>query len=202
MGYVWCAYALNQRCRTEQCWCISLGKTVELLACIMAHRPTASDLCAAASCDTATTTTARAPAITSTATSLQKHISCYCRGSGSTQGGKQTRCDDSRDLIQCHQCHTWQHSKCVGMMSADFESLIAQYQCPDCQIDSQQPPLPIKATLIICPPAILQQWRNEIDLHVAADGLKVLLYDGVCGANRTLHGTDSQAISIIRPHHV
>jgi len=134
-----------------------------------------------------------------------KMLSCFCGVSNQAVGQCAIATEASglslgaADLMQCRQCRTWQHKRCVGAVAASER----EYECPDCEA-ARPNPLPIKATLIICPPAILQQWRNEIELHVSDDSLKVLLYDGVCGANRVLHGTDQRNAlpTVIRPHDV
>ncbi|KAK6334769.1 hypothetical protein TWF718_010216 [Orbilia javanica] len=41
------------------------------------------------------------------------------------------------------------------------------------------------STLIICPPSIMQQWANELELH--APGLRVLMYDGTRGLTQLVY---------------
>lgn len=74
-----------------------------------------------------------------------------------------------KDVVQCCSCRLKQHAKCVG-----FKRNL-DYICPACW--KLQQPVPSRATLIITPPAIFQQWAHEIENHAPA--LKTFLYTGV-----------------------
>lgn len=44
--------------------------------------------------------------------------------------------------------------------------------------DHRDDVMPIKATLVVVPASLLNQWKREIDLHVRPGALKVLHYEG------------------------
>ena len=45
-------------------------------------------------------------------------------------------------------------------------------------------PIPIKATLVVVPASLLDQWKEETKRHVAPGGLKLFHYPGIRGAAR------------------
>lgn len=45
-------------------------------------------------------------------------------------------------------------------------------------------PIPIKATLVVVPASLLDQWKEETKRHVAPGELKLLHYPGIKGAHR------------------
>ncbi|XP_071818439.1 uncharacterized protein [Apostichopus japonicus] len=82
--------------------------------------------------------------------------------------------------IQCLDCLSWQHIKCVNWSVTELNlpsPLLAKYRCPHCQV--KQPPVKSSATLIISPSSISQQWVDEINHHVRSNSLKILIYRGV-----------------------
>jgi SNF2 family DNA or RNA helicase len=44
--------------------------------------------------------------------------------------------------------------------------------------DKSESVMPIKATLVVVPASLLDQWRREVELHVRPGALKVLHYEG------------------------
>lgn len=97
---------------------------------------------------------------------LREKVECLC---GSTD-------DDSLLWVQCDACKTWFHAQCV-----EFDSELDrdnQYYCESCLSFTNQPPIDSHGTLIICPVAILHQWKNEIEKHVVPNSLKILIYEG------------------------
>ncbi|XP_071801260.1 E3 ubiquitin-protein ligase SHPRH-like [Asterias amurensis] len=81
---------------------------------------------------------------------------------------------DRELFYECRQCNGWQHKKCVdyrGVPESDCSL------CPMCCVD--QPAVSSGATLIVSPKPICHQWIDEINRHVRAHTLKVLVYDGV-----------------------
>lgn len=79
-------------------------------------------------------------------------VKCYCGGLVS----------DAEPCVFCESCRTWQHMQCVGF-DEDVEGNDV-YICPECSEDQEE--TPIKATLIVCPDAILHQWADECAKHV------------------------------------
>ncbi|KAF2890744.1 hypothetical protein ILUMI_15429, partial [Ignelater luminosus] len=75
-----------------------------------------------------------------------------------------------RGTVRCVDCFKYQHALCLGYKKAP-----GAYRCPQCWIE--QPYLDSKATLIVCPSTLRNQWSEEICKHVKA-GLKVLIYEG------------------------
>uniref|UniRef100_T1JC89 RING-type domain-containing protein n=1 Tax=Strigamia maritima TaxID=126957 RepID=T1JC89_STRMM len=77
-----------------------------------------------------------------------------------------------RDQIQCAECGLWQHTKCVR-----YDRCHGRYFCLHCWVAKE--PIPSRATLIVCPASIHNQWLDEISRHVQKDSLKVFNYAGV-----------------------
>nr|XP_022908014.1 E3 ubiquitin-protein ligase SHPRH [Onthophagus taurus] len=79
-------------------------------------------------------------------------------------------CGDKKeeDVVECSKCGKQQHSGCLG-----YQEKFGAYICPQCWI--QEPLLVSKATLIITPISLKQQWCDEICKHVNGN-FKVLQY--------------------------
>ena len=60
--------------------------------------------------------------------------------------------------------------------------------------------IPSSSTLIITPPAILQQWKNELKSH--APQLKVIHYDGLPSATKASESVDEELLQEILKHDV
>ena len=86
-----------------------------------------------------------------------------------------------RKLLRRRQGKRWQHCACV-----EFEPLAAFY-CAACIAFVSQPPVECRATLIICPAAILSQWQDEIRKHTAPGALQVTVYNSVRDKGRLTH---------------
>ncbi|GIX67705.1 e3 ubiquitin-protein ligase SHPRH [Caerostris extrusa] len=56
---------------------------------------------------------------------------------------------------------------------------ISNYVCPYCWVDPSKESLLSRATLIVSPFAILNQWEQEIEKHIRGKTLKVFTYHGV-----------------------
>lgn len=145
---------------------MGLGKTLEVLACILLNPRQSNEL--------------HSELNNNGNQSLQciktehffdgdMHFECVC---GSDD-------DISRSSLQiacCEICGVCQHPECI-YYNRDF-SFENGYTCPYCWISNSKI-YPSKATLIISPASILNQWEQEISRHVKENHLKVFMYLGV-----------------------
>ncbi len=94
--------------------------------------------------------------------------------------------------VRCESCEEYMHGSCADFVTYD-EMLAKTIQkqgstslwcsatrCPCCvgQAINNKSPIRSRATIIITPPAILDQWQREIRRHVSLD-LKVIIYPGI-----------------------
>ncbi len=98
-----------------------------------------------------------------------------------------------RKLAFCDYCEEPMHLDCTCLGSADIEKLpkltlrrrfghetlecVRCEGCPCCAMKNMSSPTRSRATIIICPPAILDQWAQEIKKHT--NQMRVLVYGGV-----------------------
>lgn len=116
------------------------------------------------------------------------HIECYC-----------VKTPRNSTLVICAMCNKGQHAKCVHFEPKPFQEI--PFLCANCWTLNDK--LQCKATLVVVPSSIVNQWINEvtffvslyfllyefipimyinfiqIDKHIAKPGLKVLIYNGV-----------------------
>ncbi|VVC30495.1 Hypothetical protein CINCED_3A019573 [Cinara cedri] len=92
------------------------------------------------------------------------HIECYC-----------IETPPNSTLVICAVCNKGQHAECVHFLPKPFQEV--PYLCATCWALNEK--LQCKATLVVVPLSIVNQWTNEIEKHIAKPGLKVLLYNGV-----------------------
>lgn len=78
--------------------------------------------------------------------------------------------DDGQVRVKCSQCSVWQHASCVRFS----KNSRLQYFCPHCW--QLQPVVPSRATLIVAPASISQQWMDEIKKLIVKKGIKVEFY--------------------------
>ena len=80
-----------------------------------------------------------------------------------------------KPVVQCLDCKKYQHTSCVNY---DVTNLYrGEYYCPQCWMNKET--ISSKATLIVTPSSICQQWVEEIQRHVHCQDFKVLVYQGV-----------------------
>lgn len=160
---------------------MGLGKTVELLACIFAHRKAASEESLFLDTEMQTTKCLRRL--------KRERVECVC-------GAVSENLRYKGLWVQCDMCDAWQHADCVGYSSkgkpikshevADGQgsqgSSSAKMQkhkrkntativerdghfiCQLCSelMQATETPIATGATLIVCPAPILPQWHAEI----------------------------------------
>ena len=86
------------------------------------------------------------------------------------------RVDDGVHMeLQCSLC------RCVRVDSLREEAESADWYCRSCEAElfSQQELIKSRATLIVCPSSICQQWYSELKKHVSPGHLQVSIYNGI-----------------------
>ena len=111
--------------------------------------------------------------------------------------------DASRPLgwVYCSECKGCLHTVCSGYSSLDQVPLsrqCSQQRCPSCSAQTYSTKqIKSRGTLIVTPPAILEQWAREIRRH-SSKTLKVVIYRGV---KKLCHGNiDVEERLLIHPH--
>lgn len=131
---------------------MGLGKSVEVLALVLAHPrppPEAPSLAAAASGQ-------GEPA----ERGGEEEHGCFC--------GHTPRFETS-SMVQCDLCRRWVHVGCAGFGSDAEAEAAEHYTCLTCVSDAGvRSPAACGATLLVCPAAILSQWREEVQKHVGS----------------------------------
>ena len=101
-------------------------------------------------------------------------------------------------IVLCLDCNEPMHQECSCFNLNDISTLkrldlrrtfgnetlecVLDEHCPCCAVNNNRAPIKSKATVVICPPAILEQWEREIKRHTRrknGESLKVLVYDSV-----------------------
>ncbi|GMH27024.1 hypothetical protein Nepgr_028867 [Nepenthes gracilis] len=181
---------------------MGLGKTVEVLACVFAHRKSASES-GGYSENTFDGTLDQKICIKRV---KRERVECAC--------GAVTESSKYKGLwVQCDVCDAWQHAECVGYSltrrhgkcveissqeqhkkmntrkhsSNKIIMMDGDYICPLCSelIQATGSPVSSGATLIVCPAPILPQWHAEIIRHTNPGSLRTCIYEGVGNAYLT-----------------
>lgn len=171
---------------------MGLGKTVEVIACILANpSPVSLHLPIAAAGHDCTNTNAVLPSHRGVKSSALANAICICGRSKSFVG--------CLSWVVCEGCGQEMHGRCAGFQlendvlcktTYDDERevrMCSNDHCPLCVTAAivQNPASLIesRATLIVTPPAILVQWQKEIRQHTCDSTtgrpLKVVVYPGI-----------------------
>jgi hypothetical protein len=149
------------------CWRVILAvalQTIEVLACMLAHRP-------------------RKP---SKVFSIEQRIkalpkkSCICCNACGTYAANPNdpiAFSYQGEWVECSGCEAWMHSDCLNLPSGSPPDKLL---CAGCMRDLALKEVPgvSKATLIVCPDAIFDQWLEEIGRHTEPGALRVDCYHG------------------------
>lgn len=150
---------------------MGLGKTVELLACILAHRRFSLQESVIPEDDTIKSQIKR---------QRQERVECIC--GAASENPRYTGL-----WVQCDVCDAWQHADCVGyspkkkpkLSREVYKGFKSEYQkngsskinesddsyiCSLCSelMEAVKTKTSASATLIVCPAPILAQWHSEI----------------------------------------
>ena len=156
---------------------MGMGKTVELLACILAHRKSSSEqgCCSRGITDITEKEKTRINRL------KRERVECVC-------GALSESYKYEGLWVQCDVCDAWQHADCVGYSPsegiqrtketskgkrnsnrrkknvADIVIMNNEYVCQICLqlMQATSSPIESAATLIICPSSTLPQWHAEI----------------------------------------
>jgi SNF2 family DNA or RNA helicase len=117
-----------------------------------------------------------------------------------------------RKLAFCEYCEEPMHIECTCLESADVEKLqrldlrrrfgneilecVRCKGCPCCAMKKNASPIRSRATIIVCPPSILDQWAQEIRKHTSQ--MRVLVYGGVEKESKRAR-RHSDAIRLLHP---
>ena len=104
-------------------------------------------------------------------TAPRDDLPCVCEG---------TPADFDGNFVGCDGCGRWVHAVCAGFNSAEEAEAATSYLCLLCACkEGERAPRPTGATLLVCPAAIVGQWRQEAERHVHGNALRVCTYTGV-----------------------
>ncbi|KAL1518983.1 hypothetical protein AB1Y20_003252 [Prymnesium parvum] len=154
---------------------MGLGKTVEVIALLLAHRRPDELV-------------SPPPSPAGPPAAENPMLPCIC-------GGQPSECEGT--YVGCDTCGRWVHDCCAGFETvAEVEKEGADYHCMHCACaQNESSPRATGATLLVCPAAILGQWRHEVERHVLAGGMRVSVYPGMATALKTPH-----RLASIHPH--
>ena len=82
--------------------------------------------------------------------------------------------------VCCEACGRWVHACCAGFATQEEAEAAVGYKCLICACrEGERAPKKVGATLLVCPAAILSQWRDEAEKHTQQGALRVHTYKGV-----------------------
>ncbi|VDP35814.1 unnamed protein product [Soboliphyme baturini] len=149
---------------------MGLGKTIEVLSCILCHRYSRDredrDAKGQSFRDTGCELTENTKAADLLDAPSDCSLNCLCSEDDLHQ--------ETAELVQCVHCGTFQHRTCVAWTDSDCQ----RYCCPNCCV-LHPGSLMCKTTLILCPASILNQWNEEIQKHIRPGALSFYIYEGV-----------------------
>ncbi len=171
---------------------MGLGKTIEVMALVLSHRyepggaetkeeedeeddaPPAPALAAAAS-----TSTSASTGISGDGGPGKGEDAAACPCGLPHQQGR--RGAQHQRWIRCDACKHWVHIECAGLADQAAADALAHYTCEVCHgLRRFRRPRPGRATLIVTPELICEQWEEELAQRVqAGDSLRVAIYRGV-----------------------
>lgn len=140
---------------------MGLGKTVEVLALILLNQRNEKETHPLLDKDN--------NAVVSKRKCLETKVFCICTS------------ESKKNLVECSKCNLWQHLACVNKYrDENDDDLSHPYICPNCwrHVIEEYGLIKGKATLIVSPNTIKQQWLTEIRRHIQPS-LRVFVYDGV-----------------------
>lgn len=160
---------------------MGLGKTLEVVALVLAHPATAAGHAAVlAPLDEAGAVHGDgwqlpgAPLRRPRDDPSVTHLSCYC-------GDQRPSADN---VIQCAECHSWEHVACSGFdpvaearAAESWPSHCPPFVCSVCLARRDELPK-VAATLVIVPDANVNQWQQEILKMVSFSGMVSHVIDG------------------------
>ena len=144
---------------------MGLGKTVDALALILTHRWDG----AAAVVEAGAAPAAEADAALEADAEDGDALGCVCGG---------TPRDFNGAWVGCDACGRWVHATCAGFADAEEAASAGAYTCAACACAAEQKPC--GATLLVCPAALLGQWRGEVAAHVDEGCVLLLPWHGCC----------------------
>ena len=169
---------------------MGLGKTVEVIMLVLANR-----LASSALKDEDESQNIRANGATTTDVKVENAddtndesmvVRCPC-------GAREDDGTFTGLWVECEKCNVWMHARCVGlcdnaraearlmnMSEDDRDRKLAGFTCGKCIAAhaSEMVDTTCGATLVVCPAAIIEQWRDEIALHVRPGTVNVITYEG------------------------
>ncbi|KAL3916438.1 MAG: hypothetical protein SGILL_005179, partial [Bacillariaceae sp.] len=118
-----------------------------------------------------------------------------------------TLCDEPMHLeCSCLDINTADRSDRINLRrtfgNETLECILTK-TCPCCAVS--QKPIESRATVIVCPPAILDQWAREIERHTRKENgqaLKVLVYDGVKKISNEAKCRKDKIMRLLHPHYL